>query len=206
MKKALYIAFALVMLAGSAATAQQRFDATVFGGATFNQIDGDDAGGYTHLGLRGGVGTSFYLGWDERTPWRLVVELAYVQKGSNIENDLLQRRISLDYVELPVMMSYTMLGGSLRLAAGVAPAVMVGAVVVDGGGERNAIQEARYRRFDWLPLTFSARYLFTYDVAVELRFQTTMVSMYDGSGPYRIFSANHGAFNRQLSLGLAYCF
>ena len=38
--------------------AQSRFDATVFAGANFCQIDGDQAGSYSHVGLRAGVGTS----------------------------------------------------------------------------------------------------------------------------------------------------
>lgn len=207
MKQLKYILVGALLLGSLTATAQRRFDASVFGGATFNQIDGDGAGSYSQLGLRGGVGTSFFFGWDERTPWRLVVELAYTTKGSNIENDALERRITLSYVELPVMMSYTLLDGRLRLGAGVAPAVLVGSRVMDAGYE-NQMQEDNYRRFDWCPLTVSARYLFTYDVAVELRFQTSMLSITNenSTGTYRLFRDNQGAFNRSLYLGLAYCF
>ena len=206
MKKALFL-IATVLVAGSGIHAQGRFSADAFFGATFNQIDGDDAGSYGHLGLRGGVGTSFYFGWDERTPWRMVVELAFVQKGSNIQNDVLDRTITLNYVELPLMMSYTLLDGNLRLAAGVAPAIEVGARVMDAGAE-NAIQEDNYKRFDWCPLTFTARYLFSYNIAVEARFQTSMLSIVDeaSSGTYRLFKDNKGAFNRNLYIGLAYCF
>lgn len=206
MKKALFL-IATLLVAGSGIHAQGRFSADAFFGATFNQIDGDDAGSYGHLGLRGGVGTSFYFGWDERTPWRMVVELAFVQKGSNIQNDVLERRITLNYVELPLMMSYTLLDGNLRLAAGVAPAIEVGARVMDAGAE-NAIQEDNYKRFDWCPLTFTARYLFSYNIAVEARFQTSMLSIVDeaASGTYRLFKDNKGAFNRNLYIGLAYCF
>lgn len=190
------------------ASAQQRFDASAFFGANFSQIDGDGAGSYSHLGLRGGVGTSFYFGWDERTPWRMVVELAFTQKGSNINNEVLNRTISLNYVELPVMMSYTMLNGTLRLAAGVAPAVLVGARVGDDGGAENVAQEENYKSFDWCPLTLAARYLFSYNIAVEARFQTSMLSVVNhaASGSYRIFRDNKGAFNRTVSVGLAYCF
>lgn len=206
MKKALFL-IATLLVAGSGIHAQGRFSADAFFGATFNQIDGDDAGSYGHLGLRGGVGTSFYFGWDERTPWRMVVELAFVQKGSNIQNDVLDRTITLNYVELPLMMSYTLLDGNLRLAAGVAPAIEVGARVMDAGAE-NAIQEDNYKRFDWCPLTFTARYLFSYNIAVEARFQTSMLSIVDeaASGTYRLFKDNKGAFNRNLYIGLAYCF
>ncbi len=198
----------LMLLCALGAGAQRRFDASASFGANFSQIDGDGAGSYSHLGLRGGLGTSFYFGWDERTPWRMVVELAFTQKGSNINNDFLDRTITLNYVEMPLMMSYTMLDGALRLAAGVAPAILVGARVSDGDGERNAAQEDNYRRFDWCPLTLSARYLFSYSIAAEVRFQTSMLSVVDqaASGTYRLFRDNRGAFNRTLTFGLAYCF
>jgi len=196
----------MLLLACMPATAQ-RFDASAFFGANFSQIDGDGDGSYGHLGLRGGVGTSFYLGDEASSPWRMVVELAFTQKGSNIDNNSLDRVISLDYVELPVMMSYTLLDGSLWLAAGVAPAVLVGARVSDLGVE-NTAQEANYKRFDWCPLTLAVRYLFSYSIAAEARFQTSMLSVVDeaASGTYRIFRDNKGAFNRSITFGLSYCF
>lgn len=208
MKYMKYIMLALMLMGSLSASAQKRFDASIAFGATFNQIDGDEDGSYSHLGLRGGVGTSFYFGWDERTPWRMVVELAFTQKGSHIENATLDRTISLNYVELPLMMSYTMLNGSLRLAAGVAPAVLVGARVSDGTGDHNQALEDTYRSVDWCPLTVSARYLFSYHIAAEVRFQTSMLSVTEpnASGNYRIFRSNKGTFNRSLALGLVYCF
>lgn len=203
-----FIAAVLVLVfTCTTANAQRRFDASIFGGVNFSQIDGDDAGGYNRLGLRGGVGTSFFFGWDERTPWRMVVELAFAQKGSTVDPSGLNRIISLNYVEMPVMMSYTLLSNRLRLAAGVAPAVMVGANVLDNG-VRNTLQEDNYKRFDWAPVVVSARYLFTDNLAIEARFSTSLLSVTEqnATGTYRIFKENMGAFNRTVSLGIAYCF
>ncbi|MBP5540201.1 MAG: PorT family protein [Bacteroidales bacterium] len=211
MKRVLFFAilsFIFHFSSSNLAQAQGRFDACASFGANFSQIDGDGAGSYSHLGLRGGVGTSFYLGRDEGSAWRMVVELAFTQKGSNINSEMLERTIALNYVELPLMMSYTMMDGTLRLAAGVAPAVLVGATVVDGAGEENVAQENNYKRFDWCPLTLSARYLFSYSIAAEVRFQTSMLSVVDqaASGTYRLFRDNRGAFNRTVTIGLVYCF
>lgn len=205
MKKVYILLFAALLAAG-AATAQNRFDASIFGGVNLNQIDGDESGGYGQMGLRAGVGTSFALGEDARSPWRMVVELAFAQKGAAIHNDALDRSITLNYVELPLMMSYTLLGNKLRLAAGVAPAVQVGARVVDNNGNRNGEQEAKYTRFDWLPFTASVRYLITYNLALEARYQTSLLSIYDhpSSGTYRLWRDNKGAFNRTVSIGLSY--
>ena len=208
MKHLKYLLASALLLCSLTAGAQQRFDASVFGGVNFSQIDGDGAGSYSQLGLRGGVGTSFFFGWDERTPWRMVVEVAFTQKGSNIDRDDLQRRTMLNYVELPIMMSYTLLNNQLRLAAGVAPAVLVNARVTEAGGEERPDHAAIYHRFDWCPLTVAARYLFTYNLAVEARFQTSLVSASEptSQGVYRFFRGNKGCFNRTVGIGLAYCF
>ncbi len=201
------VALLIASAACTTASAQQRFDASVFAGLNFSQIDGDGDGSYNRMGLRGGVGTSFFFGWDERTPWRMVVELAFTQKGSTVDVNGWERRIGLNYVEMPVMMSYTLLNKRLRLGVGVAPAVLVGASVLDNGVD-NPTQEANYKRFDWLPVLFSARYLFTDNLAIDVRFSTSMLSITEqnATGTYRIFQDNIGAFNRNISLGLAYCF
>ena len=185
------------------ARAQGRADAWLMGGANVCQVDGDNSGRYNHLGLRAGVGASFALGSDMLSPWRLVVELAYTQKGSHMESS--NGDISLQYVEVPLMLAYDAMEGQLRIGAGVAPAVNVGcAVTFDGIAD--ASQEALYKRFDWLPLTVSAEYMLSGHLGVVARWQYSLLSVYDGSGPYRLFRANHGAFNRLISLGLVYRF
>lgn len=204
--KRFYLLLVAMLVMGTTAEAQNRFDATIFGGLNFNQIDGDDAGGYTNWGLRGGVGTSFALGEEVQSPWRMVVELAFSQKGSQIQNGTgFQRSIVLNYVELPLMLSYNMLDNRLRLEAGVAPAVLTRARVVDNGSN-NSIQEGKYLRFDWLPVVVGVRYMFTYNLAIEGRFQTSMLNIYDNpsSGTYRLWRENMGVFNRTVYLGLSY--
>ena len=183
------------------AVSQNRFDASLFGGLNVCQVDGDDAGRYNHLGLRAGVGTSFSLSDDIHSPWRMIVELAYIQKGSHINSA--NGEINLQYVELPLLLAYSALEDHLRLAVGVAPAVKVGCSVTFGG-VNDANQESLYRTFDWLPLTLSAEYLFTDHLGITARWENSLLSVYDGSGPYRFFRSNHGAFNRLLSFGLTY--
>ncbi len=191
----------LCVFLGLAATAQ-RFDAKVFVGLNLCQVDGDDAGKYNHPGLRAGVGTSFALG-EDNSLWRMVVELAYTQKGSSIQHN--NGTISLQYIEVPVMLSYNMLDGRLRLAAGVAPAVLVGARVTFDEIDNPAVAE-KYKRLDLMPLTAEVSYRFTNHLVAEGRYQNSLLSVYDGPGPYRIWTSNHGAFNRLLSIGLAYQF
>ncbi len=189
----------------TAAEAQGRFDAYLFGGLNMCQIDGDDAGHYNHPGLRAGVGTSFALSDDSDSPWRMVVELAYSQKGSYINST--NGEISLQYVELPLLLSYNSMEGRLRIAAGVAPAVKVGTYVAFYKKE-SPNHEALYRSFDALPATVSVSYMLSRHIGIEGRWQTSLLSITDGtsSGIYRIFRSNKGTFNRLLTASLIYRF
>jgi len=185
--------------------AQGRFDATAFAGLNMSQIDGDGAGSYNHMGLRAGVGTSFTLGNDLKSPWRMVVELAFSNKGSHI--DAYDRNLSASYIELPVMMSYNLLEGRLRLAAGVAPAILVDSKVTNYGAEDLPSQE-NFTTFDWLPLTASIRYRFLDHLGFEVRYQNSFLSITkeNGSGTYRLFKDNKGCFSRLISFALTYHF
>lgn len=170
-----------------------------------SQIDGDGAGSYNHPGLRVGVGTSFSLSDDIHSPWRMVVELAFTNKGSHIED--FDRKLSASYIEIPVMMSYNLLDNRLRVAAGVAPAVLVGTSVTNYGAEDIPSQE-NFTSFDWLPLTASLRYRIADHLGLEVRYQNSFLSITkeNGSGTYRIFKDNKGCFSRLVSFALTYTF
>ena len=189
----------------SISNAQGRFDATVFAGLNMSQIDGDGAGSYNHPGLRAGMGTSFALGNKLHSPWRMVVELAFTNKGSHIED--FDRKLSASYIEIPVMMSYNLMEGRLRIAAGVAPAILVGSKVTNYGSEDIPSQE-NFTTFDWLPLTASLRYRFADHLGVEVRYQNSFLSITkeNGSGTYRLFKENKGCFSRLVSFGVNYTF
>lgn len=203
MKKRLHI---IVLVAGTfilggTLPAQGRFDASIFAGLNMGQIDGDGDGHYNQPGLRAGVGTSIDLG----SAWRPVLELAYTQKGSFIGD--YNRSIRAGYVELVAMMSYNTFGDRLRLAAGVAPAVLVHAKVTDGGAIDRASTD-NFTRFDLVPITLAARYVAGHHLGFELRWQTSMLSdtKENGSGTYRIFRSNTGTFHRLVTFGVSYTF
>ena len=204
MKKTLLTFVFFVICYSPFTIAQGRFDATVFAGLNMSQIDGDGAGSYNHLGLRAGVGTSFALG-DVRSPWRMVVELAYTNKGSHIEE--YDRNLSASYIELPIMISYNFLDNRMRIAAGVAPAVLVGSKVTNYGAEDIPSQE-NFTAFDWLPITVGLRYRFFDHLGIEARYQNSLLSITkeNGSGTYRIFKDNKGCFSRLVSFVLTYTF
>ncbi len=183
------------------ATAQGRFDASLFAGLNMGQIDGDGAGRYNHPGIRAGVGTSLDLG----NSWRPILELAYAQKGSYIGQ--YDRRLSADYVELALMLGYYCLNDRLRLAAGWAPGVLVRAKVTNGD-ELDRLSTDNFRRLDALPVCLDLRYRFTDHLCLEGRWQNSMlpVTKEAGSGTYRVFRSNKGAFHRLVTFGLAWQF
>lgn len=185
--------------------AQGRFDATAFAGLNMCQIDGDQSDGYSHPGLRAGVGTSFALGKDLDSPWRMVIELAFTNKGSYIKKA--DQTMSLSYIEIPIMVSYNTLENRLRIAAGIAPAYCVKSKVTTAGVE-DAGWNQNFNSFDWLPLTFSARYRFTDHLGIEARYQYSALSVTKntGSGTYFLFRSNKGCFNNLVSFALTYTF
>lgn len=203
MKKRLYllaiISFFSFQL--SISNAQGRFDATVYAGANFCQLDGDQAGSYSHVGLRAGIGTSFALSADVDGPWRMVVELAFTNKGSY--NKDFNTTLSVSYIEIPLLLSYNAMQDRLRIAAGVSPAVKVSESFTDGYPGDNI-----FTAVDWLPLTLSVRYRFTDHLGIEARFQYSALSVTNdnSNGTYFLLQSNKGCFHNLAGLGLTYTF
>lgn len=104
----LLLATLTAWLPGQEASAQaRRFRAGVVGGLNASQIAGDDIGGYTRLGLHGGLRAMADLG-DKK---ELVLEMLYAQRGSYSKygspkcwnGDI---SIFLQYAEIPVLFCY----------------------------------------------------------------------------------------------------
>lgn len=189
----------------SEASAQDRFDASLFAGLNMCQIDGDASAGYNHPGLRAGVGTSFILGDIRQSSWRMAIELAFTNKGSYIED--YYRSLSVSYIEMPVMLVYSAMNDRLRLAAGVAPGVRVAAKVTNDGAD-DQLSADNFTAFDWLPLTASISYRFSDHLGIEGRYQNSMLSITrkTGSGTYQLFRSNIGCFHNLVSVGAFYRF
>lgn len=211
MKRALtLLAFTLLLVGslcaqhrGHGRNRSREFDFSVRAGLNMSQIDGDNSGLYSHPGFHLGVNTSFPLG--DGDDWRFLVEIGLTQKGSLVKQ--IDRRISLFYVEVPLMLTYTLMDNHLRLGAGVAPAILASANVKDDG-IYNDEQSANYKPFDWLPLVLGARYKVSDRIAFDVRYYNSMlnVAKVNGVGAYRIFRSNKGQFNRLVQAGIVVCF
>ena len=143
------------------------------------------------------------MGSDIESPWRMVVQIAFAQKGSEMNHEPLDRSINLSYVELPVMISYNI--NRLRLALGIAPAVLVGAKVLDGD-ELNTPLTENHKRFDALPICAELRYRLATHLCLEARYENSMLSITkeNSTGTFRIWRKNTGTFNRLITFGIAY--
>lgn len=182
------------------------FDYQVRAGVNFSQIDGDASGNYNKIGFHASVGTSMPLNDDGRL--RFGVEIGLTQKGSSIESNNFSRRISLLYVEVPLMVSYDFLDNhKLRIGAGVAPAILAKAkVTTDKVVDK--LQSDNYKTFDLLPLCAGIRYNITDAIAVDARYYNSMLNIAkeNGSGTYRITHSNKGQFNRLIQAGIVLTF
>lgn len=201
--------FIVFLLSFSTLSAQHRgknsnrqFDLEIRAGANFCQIDGDESGNFNKIGFHASVGTSFPLSDDDR--WRFVVELGLTQKGSRIDNNNMDRHISLTYVEVPLMVAYDFMERQqLRIAAGVAPAILAKSNVTTDGSH-DQLQSDNYKRLDLLPLCISLRYRFTDTFGFDIRLYNSLLNIANenGTGTYRIFRSNKGQFNRLIQAGL----
>lgn len=98
----------LCLLTALSTTAQDRFfNASLQGGFSFSQVDGDALGGYNKPGLHGGFTISHKLNEN----WISKFELNYIQKGSKryIDPEDQNQQIfilAFDYLELPILLEY----------------------------------------------------------------------------------------------------
>jgi hypothetical protein len=84
----------------------QKFQGGAFLGFNASQIDGDQLAGYNKIGLNTGLNISY----DLNEPWQLNIDFGYSQKGSrtglSVQDGDLIRKITLNYIELPIYVSY----------------------------------------------------------------------------------------------------
>jgi len=101
-----------------------RFNAGLVLGINLSQIDGDHFNGFNKKGIKAGISSLIYL----NRKFDIYTSILYVQKGSTFPyeyplsaSDNEKRVIHLDYVELPIMLSYKIRGqnnSSFRLDVG----------------------------------------------------------------------------------------
>ncbi len=151
----------------------QRFIGSVVAGCNFAQIEGDDVHGFYKVGFNGGLGLTLPV--NPKQTWQVSVELLYSMKGakktcqpgyfliSNYGESMFQDvdwsvpidstvkcNISLDYVQIPVMMRYEEPYSGCSFALGFAWSRLVRAKEIYNGYLRTTnVRSGTYKKNDW---------------------------------------------------------
>lgn len=85
---------------------QPGFNASIIGGLTTSQINGDGHAGYDKFGFVAGIQTGFFISKKSE----LALEFLYSQRGSQSKvlkgTGIPVERIHLDYIEIPIIYQY----------------------------------------------------------------------------------------------------
>ncbi len=114
MKRLLIIALLALPLSIQA----QRIHAYVTSGVTMSQIEGDELKGFKKVGFNGGVGALTAISHNGR--WGLSLEAMYAQRGAyNGTGDPYSIKLTLDYIEIPLLVHYQDPYGGMLFGAGL---------------------------------------------------------------------------------------
>ena len=96
----------------------QRIHGFVSSGIALSQIEGDELVGFKHYGYTGGVGALTAISANNR--WGLSVETIFSQRGSRERSgDPYSLMMTLNYVDIPVMVHYQDPYGGMLFGAGL---------------------------------------------------------------------------------------
>ncbi len=99
-------------------TYSQQIHAFISSGLNLSQIEGDELKGFRQVGYVGGVGALTAL--DKNYRWGLSVEALFSQRGAyNNSIDPYYGRITLNYIDIPLLFHYQDPYGGMLLGAGV---------------------------------------------------------------------------------------
>ena len=153
--------------------AAQRFIGSVIAGMNFAQIEGDDVHGFYKVGFNGGLGLTVPV--NRKQTWQVSIEMLYSMKGSvkhcdsgyfNLDNygsamfadvdwsipiDYKTKcNISLDYVQIPVMVHYEERYSGCTFGLGFAWGRLVRAHEIYNGYTRTIdARSGTYKKSDW---------------------------------------------------------
>ena len=96
----------------------QRISAFLSLGATVSQIEGDELKGFDRWGMMGSVGAM--ARFDQNGRWLASLEAGYARRGAfNDSGDPYNIKLTLDYVDVPVMVHYRDPYGGMMIGLGL---------------------------------------------------------------------------------------
>lgn len=212
----------------------QRFIGSVIAGANFSQIEGDDVHGFYKIGFNGGMGLTLPV--DKKQAWQVSIEMLYSMKGSrkhcspgyfNLDNygpsmfsdvdwsvpfdSTVKCDISLDYVQIPVMMRYEDKYSGCSFGLGFAWSRLVRAKEVYNGYTRTTtVRSGTYKTSDWSVLADINIRLYK-NLNLNIRYEYSLVPIRETQFDYQLndgslISETHKYHNNLLSARLIYYF
>lgn len=142
----------LVTVAVNLAVAQN-IKAFVTAGCNASQIDGDEVYGFEKFGFTGSVGALIPL--DKSRRWNTSVEAMFSQrgaKGSIRTGDLFDYKVTLPYIEIPILAHFTDSKGGWTFGAGFSYSRLLGAPKENYSAGRSGYSpdfNVAYSKNDW---------------------------------------------------------
>ena len=214
----------------------QRFIGSVIAGANFAQIEGDDVHGFYKVGFNGGLGLTLPV--NRKQTWQVSIEMLYSMKGSvkrcqpgyfNLDNyapsmftdvdwsvplDSTKKcNISLDYVQIPVMVHYEETYSGCTFGLGFAWSRLVRAHEIYNGYARTiTARSGTYKKSDWSIIADISIRLYK-NLSLNLRYEYSLVPIRLAQFDYLLNDPNsppvseiHKYHNNMLSARLIYFF
>lgn len=196
MKKVIVtIVLALALLAPAHA---QRFIGYLAAGANFSQIEGDDVHGFYKVGVNAGPGVMLPLGRKQNMS--ISAELLFTQKGSRCSyrrdpfdtllyapsmyedvnraipfDSTVKCRMSLDYIQIPVIFRYEDMRSGCFIGAGFAWSRLVRAKEIYNGFTRTtSVTSGTFKTSDWTFLVDAGVRLYK-NLSLNVRWEYSMV-------------------------------
>ncbi|MBN1951108.1 MAG: PorT family protein [Bacteroidales bacterium] len=193
MKKILIV----FLLTSASVVHGQRFTGGLLAGLNVSQIHGDTQGGYHKAGAAGGV----FVKTDFRENWGGMLELRYNEKGSGLLMDDGTLILRLQYIEVPVMVTYDIFE-KVQPQAGVSIGYLFRQVQREGGivdpiDDFNPIEVAA---------CLGAEYKISENLGVNIRYAISMIPIWQqfpGATSTRNLEA---AYNDVISFAIYYRF
>lgn len=131
--KRLFLLVALIV-STSVVFAQRQFKGGILAGPVASQISGDGLGGWDKMGFSAGAWVSMPL--SEKMA--LNISMKYITKGSRTKRDTLDFNMfayHLNYIDVPVLLSYRVLGKRTSLDVNIGPyaGVLLNQKIVSNG-------------------------------------------------------------------------
>jgi len=194
------IIFFAFFLAIPFVTKSQGFEAALYVGANFSQVDGDQIGGYNKLGLN----TGFAISRAVNKTWMWSFEILYSQKGSKkvLDPDVPQPSLKLNYhyIEIPFLARYRI--GDIQFYSGPA----FGINVFNEREDNGFVSEEEGLKSTEISIHLGGTYYLGNHFGFDLRHSYSIVSIRDF--PIVVNSptwfGRAGWYNRLFTVGIRY--